>query len=658
MKEGCTMKREVITTCTRDCTNTCGLVATVENGVVTNLRGNPKHPVNRGRVCHKCARFVKRVYSPERVRTPLRRKGSAWERISWADALDEIAEKMEKIKEHFGSEAILYYQGFGERTALKLLNNRFFNLFGGVTTLNGTLCGGTGQAAQELDFGRRVSHDPLDHLNSKSMILWGRNPVVTNINLLPIIREIRKKGAPVILIDPVASESRSICDYHIQPAPGRDAYLAMGAAKIILARGAQDVDFLTRHSEGFEQFRKILDSFTVEELAFYSDVPVAQIEFLAGILIKQKPTSILLGWGLHRWENAHYTIRSIDALGAIAGNIGAAGGGVSQGFDEYGSYDLNWLGNDLNPSRRKFLMPLIGEEILEAQKPPVEMIFVTAGNPVCMAPDSKKVAEAFAKTPFVVVAGHFLDDTAGYADLFLPVTTFLEEKDLVAGFGHSYVGPVNRVIEPLGESRSDFAIFQALAEKFSFAGEFKRSLEDWLSLLTAPLLDRGVALEELFKGPVRVPDAPMVPYDGRIFPTVSEKFMFLTEFEAPKKNSDPEFPFHLMSVMAHDWIGSELTLSEQSELLVVRMNAQEGLQFGFSNGDTVRIVSRNGEISARLRLDDRQRRDIIVCPRGGWIQAGRGVNVLTKSLVSKVGNGTPYFETKVNVKHTKPMSVK
>jgi len=645
------MKREVITTCTRDCTNTCGLVATVEQGKLVNLRGNPEHPVNRGRVCHKCARFVKRVYSPERVLTPLRRRDGGWTRISWSDALDEIAGRMERIKSRFGPEAVLYYQGFGERTALKLLNARFFNLFGGASTLYGTLCGGTGQAAQDLDFGRRVSHDPLDHLNSRSLILWGRNPVVTNINLVPIISQIRKKGAPVVLIDPVASESRSICDYHIQPAPGKDAYLAMAAAKIILAREAEDIDFLSRHSEGFAAYRKILDAFTAAELAAACDVPLEQVEFLADLLINRKPTAILLGWGLHRWEYAHYTIRSIDALNAIAGNIGVAGGGVSQGFEEYGPYDLNWTGGDINPNSRKLLMPLIGEEILKAQDPPVEMIFVTAGNPVGMAPNSNKVAEAFAKTPFVVVAGHFIDDTADYADIFLPSTTFLEEKDLVAGFGHNYIGPVNRAIEPLGESKSDFEMFQTLAERFSFAAEFNRSLEDWLSLLIKPVLDKGVTIEELFEGPVRIPDTPMVPYADRIFPTPSGKFMFMQEFEPPvRRQNDEEFPYHLMSVVARDWIGSESTLSEQSELLTVRLNDKEGSRLGLNDGNTVRIVSNTGKMKARVKLDGAQRRDIVVCPRGGWIKAGRGVNVLTCDLVSKLGNGTPYFETRVNIK--------
>jgi len=645
------MKHEIITTCTRDCTNTCGLVAIVENGKITDLRGNPRHPLNQGRVCHKCARYVKRLYSPERILTPLRRKGSKWVQITWTDALGEIAERMSIIKQSLGPEAILYYQGFGERTALKLLNSRFFNLFGGVTTVYGTLCGGTGQASQNLDFGCRVSHDPLDHLNSKSLILWGRNPVITNINLVPIINKLKKKGSPVILIDPVASESKRISDYHIQPAPGKDVYLAMATAKIILARGAEDIEFLNQFSEGFEAYKEVLDSFTTEKLAFECDVPLAQIKQLADIMVNQKPTAILLGWGLHRWEYAHHAIRSIDALNAIAGNIGVAGGGVSQGFEEYGPYDLNLMGNHIAPNHRKFLMPLIGEEIMKAQDPPVKMIFVTAGNPVCMAPNSKKVAEAFAKTPFVVVAGHFLDDTSDYADIFLPSTTFLEEKDIAAGFGHNFVGPVNPAIDPLGESRSDFEIFKGLAKRFSFAEDFDRTVEEWLSLLAAPLLTKGrLSFEELFEGPVRVPDAPMIPYENRIFPTPSGKFIFMNKFDPPCKDESEQYPYHLMSVVARDWICSELTMNEQEEFMEVRMNSQEGLRLGYSNGNIVRIVSSTGEIKAKLKLDDLQRRDVVIYPRGGWIKAESGVNLLTRDLVSKVGNGTPYFETKVAIK--------
>lgn len=629
------MTREVVTTCTRDCPNTCGLIAEVDQDRVMMLRGNQLHPLSRGAACHKAQQFVQRTYSPDRILTPLRRKGrsGAWQKISWDSALDEIAWRMQDIKELYGAEAILYYRGFAQRTALRLLNERFFNLFGGVTGTYGTLCGGTGQASQNLDFGCRISHDPLDYDHSRSMVLWGRNPAATNPYLLPIMARIRRQGGSVILVDPVASESRRFCDLHIQPAPGKDAYLAMATAKIILAVGREDRQFLTTYSDGFLSFRQILDSYTIEELAQLCDVPLQQIETLANVLVAQKPTGILLGWGLHRWEYAHYVIRSIDALGALAGLIGVKGGGVSQGFEEYAPFDLSWVGDSLHPHRRKLLMPLIGEEIIKAKEPPIQMIFVTAGNPLCMAPNSGKVTAAFAQVPFVVVAGHFLDDTAEQADIFLPSTTFLEEQDIVASYGHNYVGPVNRTILPVGESKSDFELFQSLASRFPFGGDFNHGSEEWLTLLLDPLLAQGITLEKLWEGPVRLPNAPIVPYSDGKFATPTGKFQFMTEFDGQVYPKGQEvYPYQLMSVSPSDWLCSEMTPAEQTELTEILIHPEEAGKLNLLDGEIVKVLSSVGETKARLKLDSDQRKDIIVFPRGRWVKSGSSANLCRKSF--------------------------
>lgn len=649
------MLREVVTTCTRDCPNTCGLIARVDPyGRVVELGGNSRHPLSRGAVCHKAQKFVQRAYSSERILTPLRRnrKSGVWQRITWDSAMNEIAGRMKAVKDRYGAEAILYYRGFAQRTALRLLNERFFNLFGGVTGTYGTLCGGTGQASQNLDFGCRISHDPLDYAHSHSLILWGRNPVVTNPYLLPIITGIRRQGGSVVLIDPVASESRSVSSVHIQPAPGKDAFLAMATAKRILALGREDREFIESYSQGFPEFLRILDSFTGEELAQACDVPLQQIELLADVLLEQKPTGILLGWGLHRWEYAHHMIRSIDALGALAGLIGVKGGGVSQGFEEYAPFDLDWVGDSFCPDRRKLLMPLIGEEVIKARDPAIQMIIVTAGNPVCMAPNSGKVAAAFAQVPFIVVAGHFPDDTAELADIFLPSTTFLEEQDIVASYGHNYVGPVNRVIPPQGESRSDFELFQSLAAHFPFGPDFMRSAEEWLTRLSAPLLTQGVTLEELWAGPVRLPGAPMVPYKERKFATPSGKFQFITEFDPPNglmSPRDESYPYHLMSVSPNDWLCSEMTPANQADLTVIRIHPEEAAKQSLADGAVVRVISKVGETKARLKVDGNQRKDTLVFPRGRWIKSGSSANLLTQDIVSKVGNGAPYYETKVRI---------
>jgi len=644
-------KTTIVTTCTRDCPNTCGLLATVRDGRLVALTGAPDHPLTQGAACVKAARYVKRVYSPERIIRPLIRahRDEPWRNASWEEALDAIASRMATIAAQSGTEAILYYQGYGERTALKLLNRYFFNLFGGVTTTAGSLCGGTGQGSQNLDFGTRISHDPLDHLNSRSMILWGRNPASTNVSLVPIIREIRRRGGQVVLIDPVASKSAALVDRHIAPRPGTDAFLAMAVCKLILAQGAEDRVFMETSADGAESYLRILEGFSVEELCSRCDVSVDEALFLAQTLLRQKPTSTLLGWGMHRHEEAHLSIRAIDALGAISGNIGVPGGGVSQGFEEYGPYDQQFWGDALNPPRRTLLLPRIGEEILNARDPEIRMIFVTAANPVCMAPNTTRMTAAFRKAEFVVYSGHFLDDTADQAHVFLPATTFLEEEDVMASYGHNFVGPVNPAIAPVGQCRSEFQMFHDLAGRFPFADRFQRSVKDWLHDLCAPIRELGCSLDDLRKGAFRL-GAPMVPYADKTFATPSGRFQFMTEFKSENLGrTDFDYPYRLLTIAPHGFICSERTMAEHDPLPVVILATEEADHLHLLDGDTVRVESPMGSVRAKLGTRAGQRRDILVAERGGWLKAGHGLNRLTKDISSVVGRGTPYYETKVRV---------
>lgn len=642
-------KHAVITTCTRDCPNACGLVATVEDGRLVRLAGSPDHPLTRGVACVKAARYVKRVYDPERIVHPMIRGKRGWERVSWDEALDLVAARLKTVIAESGNEAVLYCQGYGERTGLKLLNRYFFNLLGGATTLRGSLCGGTGQASQNLDFGERISHDPLDHENSAAMILWARNPVSTNISLTGAARLIRAKGGKVLLIDPAKSKSLAIADHHIAPMPGGDVFLAMAAAKLVLAAGAEDRDFMEMHSVGAKEYLSILSRFTVDDLCARAGVTRHEAELLAEILITMRPASILLGWGLHRREYAHLSIRAIDALAAICGLIGVPGGGVSQGFEEYGPYDQALWGDGLNPPRRTLLLPRIGQEILAADNPKIRMIYVTAANPACMAPNSAKVAEGFKSVEFVVYSGHFLDDTADLAHVFLPATTFLEETDVMAAYGHNYLGPVNRAIEPVGECKSEYRMFYELAARFPFAERYLRSEEDWLYDLCAPARAQGCDMERLKKEAFRL-NAPMVPYAEKVFPTPSGKFQFMTSFDPGEiAGTDPDYPYRFLTIAPHGYICSERNMAGHAPLPEALMAEEEVRRRGFHDGMHALLESPAGRARAILRSVKGQRSDVIVAERGGWIKAGHGLNLLTRDLASKVGDGTAYYETAISV---------
>jgi len=642
--------KTVVATCTRDCPSACGLLAHVRDGRVVRLSGNPDHPVNRGTVCRKAPAFLRRFSSPERVLTPLRRRGGGWVPVSWTEALDEMAGRLKDCVARHGPESILYYMGFGERTALKIVNARFFALLGGVTTLAGTLCGGTGYAAQGLDFGPRVSHDPLDLENARTIVLWGRNPAATQPGLMPLLRAAKDRGVQVALIDPRNSESAALADMHIRPRPGRDAFLALAVAKRIVENGWEDRAFLRQRADNLDAYLALLDRQGMDALRRSCDVDEAAVDALARAYAAGRPTATLLGWGLHRFAMGHEMIRAVDALGAVSGNIGLPGGGVSQGFEEWGPYDQELWGEGLHPPRRKLLMPQIGREILEAKDPPIEMAVVTAANPVCMAPNSDLVARAFDAVPFVVHMNLFLDDTADHADLFLPCAAFYEQRDLVASFGHNHVGPLVRAVDPPGQCRSQFDIFMDLASRFPFAGEFVKTEEEWLRLLVRPLLDKGVAWDDLWRGPVRIPDAPMTPWrDGR-FATPSGKFQLLTEVAACSDCRDAaRYPYHFLTPGEAGALCSERTPGDHDGPPEVVLAADVALRLGIADGGPARLMSALGELVVTVRHDPSARPDVASCPRGGWLKAGQGVNRLIPDMVSAVGQGTPYYEARVDV---------
>lgn len=638
--------RRIVTTCTRDCPSCCGLVAEVEDGRLTAIKGNPDHPLNAGGCCAKMKDYVNRVYSPERMLHPMRREGTAWARIGWDEALDAWAERLREIVAQSGPEAVLHYQGYGERTALKLLNGRFFALLGGATGLSGSLCGGTAYAAMSQDFGQRISHDPLDHLNSRTVILWGRNPAATQFNLARILSQAKKRGARIWLVDPAATESLVLCDRHIQLAPGSDLHLALGSARAVLENGWEDMAFMRARTRGFEAFRELAFARSLSEHAALAGVPVEDVLALAEAIGTTKPAAVLLGWGMHRYVDAHLSVRAVDALSALTGNIGVPGGGVSQGFEEYGPYDQSVWGEALHPPRRSLLMPRIGLEILAAQAPPVRMAVVSAANPVCMAPDSGQTALAFASREDMVYLGHFMDDTARHARLFLPCTTFLEEDDVVAAYGHSYLGPVNKAIEPVGECRSQFDIYQDLARRFPFATEFVKSRDEWLGIICRPFLDKGFTLDQLRAGPVRDPDAPMVPWTEGPFGTGSGRFEFLDAI-SERTSYDSEYPLTLLTTGSPKHLCSELTLSEHPPLAEARIHPETGRALGLADNTPAMMESDLGRATVLVVFDPRQRRDVCLCRRGGWIAAGHGLNRLIPARVSALGGGTPYYQTRV-----------
>ncbi|OEC88623.1 MULTISPECIES: molybdopterin-dependent oxidoreductase [Methanobacterium] len=644
--------KTVVTACTRDCTGACSILASAEDSKVTKLRGNKEHDVTAGFLCKNTSHYLKTYfYSSNRVLHPLLKENNVWKKISWNEALDIAASKTSEVIKEYGSSAILYYQGFGARTALQAMNRRFFNLLGGVTTTYGTVCGGIGHSAMELDFGTKISHDPLDHINSNLIIVWGRNPAATDVHLWRILRKAKRNGIKIVVIDPVKTKTAKQADEFIQPAPGSDLYLAMSLAKIVLETDNVDYGFIENYTKNFDSYKKILGKYSFGYLSDKCDVDLDKIRELALEYAQGKPSSIITGWGLHRYVQGHLAFRMIDALAAVTGNIGVSGGGVSQGFEEFEYFDFSSVElNERGKNQRKLPMPKIGEAILDTDNPPIKLIFLASGNPVNLNPDSLKVKEGFDSANFVIMMDHFLNDTSESADLFLPTTTYLEEEDLIGSYGHNWVSPINPVVPPQGEAKSEFEIFQLLARRLGIFDEMSGSAKDWLKKLAAPILGQGITFEDLQNAPQRMIKKTEIPFADMKFKTESGRFEFIEELSV-KDISIEEFPLKLLSTMAEEFIGSVVPESELVDgFLEVHVHPDILKENNLADGDKALIESPIGSLVVKVKEDDEVRKDYILTYKGGWLKYNKCVNVLTQPIMSEIGDGTPYYDTRVRIK--------
>jgi anaerobic selenocysteine-containing dehydrogenase len=638
--------KQVITSCTCDCPDTCSIVATVEGGRVTWLRGNPEFEITRGFLCRKSHTFLRRVFSPNRVLHPLRRSGSGWERMTWTDAAGLVAAKIEDAIREAGPEAVFYFSDAGSIAALKHVNERFFNLLGGGTFASGSLCGGAGIAGQAADFGLRTSHDPADLANSRMILIWGRNPAWTNVHLVPLLREARRRGVYTVLIDPLRTATASLCDLHISPAPGSDGYLALGMARVLRDENLIDMDFLARHTEGSEGFLEAAGAYTLDRIGEITGVTPSAIKELAVKYGTTKPAAILAGWGVQRRRNGANTYRLIDALGALTANIGVPGGGVSHGMDEARWFDKGVMLRERGRVRRYIPRPRVGRGLLEARDPAVKVAVVSGANPVTQCPSSDTVREALQRVAFVVVLDMFMTDTALLADVVLPTTHFLQERDMLGSYWHNYVMPVNVAQPRLGEEKTDLEILALLAERLGLGSEFPAGPERYLEEMARPLIARGISLDEIARGPLRSPDAVDVPFQGGSFPTPSGRFRFVAGIAERSPRDEGAYPYALISSHPQARTHSQLTGTEASMTPEVYLAPVVGARHGLVDGDKVTVESPHGTLTCRVVLTDMVGPGTVLIYEGWWERLGGSVNRLTSDELSDMGESATYYDVR------------
>jgi anaerobic selenocysteine-containing dehydrogenase len=637
------------TTCNRDCPDACGIRATVEGGKVTQLVGRSDHPVTRGYLCFRTSRYPELVDGPARVRQPLLRKDGELRPATWPEALEAIAVKLTQILQESGPAAIFHYRSGGSLGILKHLTDLFFDQLGPCTGKVGDICSGAGEAAQLQDFGTSDSNDLFDLQNSRHILLWGKNPAVSNVHLLPVLKEAQARGAQLVLVDPVLHKSAAFVDERVVLAPGRDFELAMGIARILFERGCVRGD-VAGFTDGLVGYRALAMSRPLAAWAQAADVPVAQVEALAA-RFADGPTAILVGWGMQRRQRGGASVRALDALATISGNLFRSGGGVSFYFRRRKPF------RPFGPvvkHPRVVREPLLGQDLLAAQDPPIRCLWVTAGNPVAMLPDAATVSRAIEGTEFVVVADCLLTDTARRAHVVLPVPTLLEDSDLLGSYGHHWIAESTPVVPMPPEVRHEVRIFQELALRLRLASFPQEPIDHLKRQALAGIANQGVTLEGLREhGAIRSPLSGRLLFpDGHVF-TPNGRVQLIQaappepEIAAPAAVPGGSAPLWLFSnstekSQASQWAGKGLG---ERVPCTVHPDAVPGA----AEGMRVRIVSPTGAIAAVLHFDAGQRRDVAIVPKGGHFDRGHSANALIAARATDLGLGAAYLDCLVRI---------
>ncbi len=574
--------------CPHDCPDTCALHVTVENGRAIEVAGDPSHPTTRGTLCTKVARYLDRTYSDQRVLHPLRRIGrkgeGKFERISWDEALTAIATRFKEIAASAdGPQAILPYSYAGTMGLLQYgsMDRRFFHKLG-ASLLDRTICSSAGKAGYMATIGAAIGTDLEQFENARLILIWGSNPIVSNLHLWSRVQEAKRRGAKLIAIDPYRSQTAEKCHVHLALLPGTDAALALGMMNVLIAEDLVDHDYIDRYTLGFEQLAERAKAYPPSRVAGITGLPAESIVALAREYGTIRPAAIRLNYGMQRHAGGGMAMRTAACLPALVGAWRDPAGGAL--LSSSGTYPVNSKGlerPDLSWNHpRTINMSAIGDALLDARDPPVRAIFVYNSNPVAVAPESTKVVRGFSRDDlFCVVHDVFLTDSADYADIVLPATTQLEHVDVHSSYGHLYVLANNRAIEPLGEAKPNTEVFRLLAARMGYTEPcFLESDEQIARNAFVTDHPRGEGLDwDVLKANgwqrLNVP-SPFAPFAQGGFPTPSGKCEFysaslarqgldpLPTFTPPRESaaSNPDlarrYPLALLSPPARNALNS------------------------------------------------------------------------------------------------------
>jgi len=690
--------------CPHDCPDTCAMLVTVTGGRATEVRGDPDHPFTRGGLCVKVNNYVDKVYSPDRLLRPMRRSGpkgsGRFERISWDGALDEIATRFRAAIAEHGAEAIMPVSYLGIEGILNGLNvgDPFFNRVG-ATIAERTYCDSGSCTAYAMTIGATAGVDPESLVYSRYIIIWACNMVSTNLHLWPFVTEAQRRGAKVVVIDPVKHRTAQRADWYIPIRPGTDGALALAMMHVVINEGLTDDAYIRDYTLGYHELAERVQRYTPEWAEAETGVPAADIRTLAREYATTQPSMIRIGVAIERHAGGGQSVRSIACLPALVGAWRRVGGGLLQ--LPLWAFPINWGAlmhpEFIKPGTRIVNQFLLGRALTGelGLKPPITALMVYNSNPLVVCPEQAKVAAGLARDDlFTVVSDHFLTDTARYADIVLPATTQLEQLDIMFSWGHFYVSLNTPAIAPLGEAIPNTELFRRLAARMGFTEPcFTRTDEqivaeafDW----SAPAM-AGITVDSLRRtgwARLNLPSADeYAPHAEGNFPTPSGKtecrsslaeqagnFVLslfrqgseefqpggkvdpLPHYIPPRETEATGYRLNLISPKSHAYLNSSAADQPMQRRVqgeqAVTIHPQDAEERGIADGEYVRVFNERGQFIALAHVSDEIARGVVMSPMGAWRKNAKGnstVNAVNPFVFADLGNAPTFSDTRVEI---------
>ncbi len=659
------MSQVIHSACPMDCPDTCAVEAVVDNGTLISLNGSFENPVTAGFICGKVRDFAKRQYHPDRILYPLRRSGvkgsGRFERISWEEALSEITDRFRRIKADWGGEAILpfHYGGSNGFLGDDFLDDLYFTRLG-ASQLQKTVCAVPTTLVAAGMYGKMPGVAFEDYPLANFILIWGANPKASNIHLVPFLKKAKQNGAFIAVIDPRNNFSEKEIDLHLPVLPGADLPLALSMIHYWRQNDMLDDAFLSAHAKNSEKILAAAEEWTVEKAARVAGVDTAPIRQLAERFAASSPALLRCGWGVERNRNGGQAIAAILAMPALLGKFGLPGGGYTMSSSGAVKLQKEKILGYPNRNTRQLNMSRLGQLLTTDLNPPLKALFVYNCNPVATVPNQSLVVEGLKREDlFTVVHEQVMTDTARFADIILPATTFLEYRDLRRSYGNYFIGRLRPVLSAAGEALPNEQMFARLAKTMGFKDPAFQTDTQTLMKQVAENLETGEGtLLETDSGHIQVRFEKNTPVQFKtVFPQTADGKIDLCP---PQLGSQPyrhfaqesdQYPLVLITPSSSRLISStfgEFNLSE----LQVTMHPEDAARRHVADGERVRTYNQFGEVICTLRVSAAVRPGVVSMPKGAWRKSaenGWTANALCPDHVQVVGGAACYNDARVEV---------